>query len=669
MADKSKHDHEQTKDLLSNSIFLTYQEAFVSLVPYLFVSSIIVVVAYVWRFFEIDFLGYDAGSIEVAVAALADFFPIALMMAITVRFARRYEISYVLALLVASAVLVSVNETVDDQGSNFFVTAETSFLVLFIPIAAVTLLNLWGRRTETVRSSSGAIKVALHSVPPFVAVTAVLYAGCIALIEISNWLIPDGFEIWSVFGPETLIYVRITIEHLLWFVGLHGSNLMNIALGVETLSLHSFGELSLKQIYDVFIIYGGSGATMGLVLSAILVARHSSVRHISLISLPFTLFNINELVIYGLPVIFNRYLAVPFVFVPLLNAAIIVHLLPGFALTVSDASVPWITPVFVNAYLMFDGDLSAVALQFAMLALNTLIYLPFVRRYAQVQSVRYQADTLRRKLALASPLATRENLAAHRAERSIIKANEQVDKAIRLIERSELLMHYQPVVDIEAGRCDRFEALLRIRTPDGRISGPYFLGLLEGAGMAQLIDEWVCREVEKDLKAWNEAGFFPKIHVNLHPDTLNNLTAIERIQDILKQKNVSFEVVERGFRAAGHHGEAIGRLKEAGFTVSIDDFGSGYSSFGELCCLPFDSLKLDKSLIDLLDEPKGAAIVEHISAMCRDLGVDCVAEGVEHERQVKRLRDLRVCFVQGFYFSKALPVADVPAYRPRGESV
>lgn len=643
---------------------MAYKEAFISLVPYLFTSSLCLLLAQAWEPLGLSERLFSDESINFVASALNDFFPVALMFAIALRFARRFDVSYSLTVLCSVTVLLSVS-VIDVQELHYlFGIPGNTFLVLIIPPMVVSLFNLWGKKSDAVRSSSGGVRVTLRSVIPFTLISIVLVNICVLILWGSSRLFELSLGYWPELDKQTIFYIRVAAEHVLWFFGLHGANVLYVIEGGEVLELNWSYGLSHKEIFDVFVIFGGSGATLGLVLVLLGFSRDRHMRRTAQLALPFSLFNINELVIYGLPIIFNRYLLLPFVGVPLLNSAIAFKVLPLLHLIPVNIQIPWSTPIFFNSYILYGGDWRPVLLQLVLLIINALIYLPFARRYSHIQSVSYQTSRLGDRLGISAPLATRENLASYQAEQSIIQANEEVARTVRLLEHSELLVYYQPVVDIEQGVCRRFEALLRLKKADGSIVGPYFLEHLEHAGMAPLIDLWVSRQVKMDLQSWHKLGFNPKINVNLHPDSLGLPKAVEKIIETFQGEVVALEVIERGLNRQGYTRDAVNRFKECGFKISIDDFGSGYSSFDELCHLPFDSLKLDKSLIDLLSEDKASVIIQQIAALCRELDVECVAEGVEQAWQVERLRASGVRLIQGFYFSKPLPFHEVADYEP-----
>jgi len=453
---------------------------------------------------------------------------------------------------------------------------------------------------------------------------------------------------------------------LFWFFGIHGSHLLDL-LSSDNYLYDSFiiKNLSYKELYDLFIVFGGSGSGLSLIISIFIAGKDKHSRTIAKLALPFVTFNVNEILIFGLPIVLNRHLLIPFILVPLVNLIIAMNVISFLPISFSDQSVSWITPIFINTYILTDGNLFALGLQFLLVVLGVLIYVPFIRKYSLSQMISHQRNNLINNLDVSISLQKEEGIKANKAQIAIIESNKEVDQIINLLQSNNLFVYYQPKVDIKNIKCTNFEALLRIKTKEGNVVGPYFLEHLELAGLASIIDIWVCNEVKRHLVLWYNNGFKPMISINLHPDTLSDFPSIEKIGFSLKDYNVEFEIIERCLLSGGHAKKSILLLKKLGFKISIDDFGTGYSSLQTLNMLPIDSLKLDKSLIDVIDSEKGHIICKYISRMSKDLGFDCVAEGVETKKQLELINTLDFQYVQGFYFSKAIPVDDVINYIPR----
>jgi len=223
-----------------------------------------------------------------------------------------------------------------------------------------------------------------------------------------------------------------------------------------------------------------------------------------------------------------------------------------------------------------------------------------------------------------------------------------------MIHKSELLLYYQPKINIRNKTCDNLEALLRIKLTNGEISDPYFLKYLEDDDLIKIIDFWVVKEVKRQIDIWKKDDFEPIVSMNLHPTTLGDNKIITDIIKIFKYDNVQFEIIEKSFlnEKAKEH---IDLLHDSGCQLAIDDFGVGYTSLSTLYETPISIVKFDKSLIDLIDKENPFKVCSDMANLCCDLGFDLVAEGVETKVQLDIIKRTKIKYVQGFYFSDAKP--------------
>ena len=456
----------------------------------------------------------------------------------------------------------------------------------------------------------------------------------------------------SLSGEAVLLFRTLLVGYLFWF-GLHGTHIYDALFGVDHYLYPLFPGLTLNQFYNIFVVYGGVGATLSLIIAILIGSKDQHAQRIARLALPFSLFNINEVLVYGLPIVFNRKLLLPFLLVPLVNSILAYAFLSVFKIPMTDIDISWITPLFINSYLLTQGSLAALALQALLLGLGALIYLPFIRGYTLEQSGSYQSARLSEELNVPILPKSEQDIETQKTQRSIIRENEDTDKAINLLETATLMVYYQPKVNIRQGVCRQFEALLRIRMPDGEVKGPFFLPPLEKAGLEPIIDLWVCQQVNTHLRAWKTTPL-PEISINLHPDTLARADVIGKIIAIHRGNSIGFEVIERGLLDNASSLDNIKKLKASGFKILIDDFGTGAASMENLCHIPVDTLKIDKSLADLILTKKGYIVCKNIVTLCQDMNLDCVIEGIESEAQMQAAARLGIPIIQGFFFSQAI---------------
>ncbi|MGO9901708.1 MAG: EAL domain-containing protein [Solirubrobacteraceae bacterium] len=227
------------------------------------------------------------------------------------------------------------------------------------------------------------------------------------------------------------------------------------------------------------------------------------------------------------------------------------------------------------------------------------------------------------------------------------------------IERQQLELHYQPMVDLANQRIVGLEALLRWRRPDhGMIAPDQFIAIAEETGLIVPIGSWVLDSVCKQLGRWPEQI---RISANLSalqitPPLVSEITRLLQTHSVAPDRLV-LEITESLVLDPAIK-PIVSQLRALGVLLALDDFGSGYSSLGSLQRFPFDLLKLDRTLIDSLTEPNGAAVVQAAVELGRALGVEVVAEGIETKTQLAILRQVRCPHGQGYLFAKPLPLPD-----------
>jgi len=238
----------------------------------------------------------------------------------------------------------------------------------------------------------------------------------------------------------------------------------------------------------------------------------------------------------------------------------------------------------------------------------------------------------------------------------------------RALEREELVLHYQPVVDPTSGAIQSVEALVRWLHPEDGLRGPgNFIGLAEETGLIVPLGEWVLRTACKECKSWQAPGLAPvRVSVNVSARQFRHAGFVEAVESACKDADLdpsllTLEVTESlAMEQSGSTIEMLNELKQLGVAISIDDFGTGYSSLSYLKRLPIDILKIDRSFVkDLPGDTDDSVIAKLIISVAHGLRLTVVAEGVETAAQLAFLLPEQCDFVQGYLFSRPVPAPDL----------
>ncbi|UOK59374.1 bifunctional diguanylate cyclase/phosphodiesterase [Metabacillus hrfriensis] len=235
------------------------------------------------------------------------------------------------------------------------------------------------------------------------------------------------------------------------------------------------------------------------------------------------------------------------------------------------------------------------------------------------------------------------------------------------LENNEFSLFYQPQVDLNTNETKSFEALLRW-THEGMGSVPptAFISVAEESGLMIPIGEWIIEEVCKQLAEWSLNGNSRvKVAINLSSKQFQQYYLADMIRSLfqtyqIQPHQIEFEITEGALQNPHEAMETIRRLKSLGVSISIDDFGKGFSSLRYLKTFPIDTLKIDQSFIkNVITDEKDAAIITSIVHLAESLSLEVVAEGIETQEQYAYLKALNCQKGQGYFFSKPLPPDEI----------
>ncbi len=238
-----------------------------------------------------------------------------------------------------------------------------------------------------------------------------------------------------------------------------------------------------------------------------------------------------------------------------------------------------------------------------------------------------------------------------------------LEQALRkAIDRSELVLHYQPIVSMTSGTIVGAEALVRWQHPElGLLPPDRFIPLAEDTGLISPLGEWVLKDACRQASTWAGHGANIELKVNISARQFRDRRLADVVSRLLQEHGLAPARLELEITESAIMGDAessddnLGSLKALGVKLSVDDFGTGYSSLSYLRRLPLDTLKIDRTFVrDLIENGRDQAIARTIVSLGQNLGLRVVAEGVERPDQADLLRVFGCDLAQGYYFSRPL---------------
>jgi lactose/cellobiose-specific phosphotransferase system IIC component len=482
-----------------------------------------------------------------------------------------------------------------------------------------------------------------------------------------------------------IVYVLIT--HVCWFFGLHGTNVLDpLTHGIfEAATQTNLAALAqglppphiiTKSFLDTFVFMGGAGTSICLLLAILIASRNHGSRRMAKISIAPGLFNINEIVLFGLPVVLNPVFLVPFLLVPLMLTLVSFLAIRLGVVPLPMVAPDWTTPPILGGMLATQS-MAGSLLQIFNLILGTLIYLPFVKISDRLKNER-------QKVAQQKLLEIACNNTVGPSGKKCLDRDDEVGALARILahelERAMetgkgLYLEYQPQVDGRTGRVIGAEGLVRWRHPVfGLVPAPVIIAISEDGEFIRHLGLWVLNEACAERARWHEAGLAPnfKSSVNLSARQLDDESLPEKMAQCrndyhLSTPMVGIEVTESvALDPDAMHNRILNRLHDLGFAISIDDFGMGHSSLVYLKYFPVNVLKIDKVLSkDVVTSKISTEVIGTIVELCRALKIKVVAEFVENQEQIDCLHALGCHLFQGYFYSPPLSGDDMLAYALR----
>ncbi len=475
--------------------------------------------------------------------------------------------------------------------------------------------------------------------------------------------IPDGFFKGFFF---------VLLSSVLWFFGIHGSDTLETVmqtyfapgLDANQAAVAAGGIPNVvltKEFFDCFVLMGGCGATICLLIAILIFSRNRARRGLGYTATFPMIFNINELMVFGLPIIFNPIMLIPFLTVPLVCYSASYIAISSGLVPMITGEVAWTTPIILGG-ISATGSFAGALLQVFNVGIGVLIYLPFVKLLD-----RQSEESLKNNYAEFMGYF-RANEASLAGVKLTALGNMYGDFAKSLCAdikhgiQNAIVLAYQPQYNYE-GKCVGVEALLRYKHYlHGMIYPPLVIKLAEESDFLPTLEESVFLQVLKDKeKIFERFGRDIKISVNVTGTSVVTPRFLQFCRGLyesgkLKDVQLCVEVTEQA--ALSFNEESISNLKSIrgmGLSLAIDDFSMGQTSINYLKDNLFDEIKLDGSLVKGLSTHKNCReIISSITRLATSLNLWVLAEYVETEEQKETLHEIGCNCYQGYLYSPAV---------------
>ena len=459
----------------------------------------------------------------------------------------------------------------------------------------------------------------------------------------------------TYFGGLLVLFV----ESFLWFFGIHGANVLDPLLTDPT-GAFAGGGLVSKSFFDTYALMGGCGTALCFCIALFLFSKDRKKRKVCRLGGVPLLFNINEIIVFGIPVVFNPVYLIPFLFTPAVTFTIAYLATTLGIVPPVSAAVQWTTPVPMSGYLA-TGSMAGSLLQLFLLAVGVGIYTPFVlldNRWAKRGEARFAdalTDICKKCEAQNLPYSVpAENTMLHAYEDTL------AERLYKQIKNGTLPVNYQP--QVEGGRVVAAEALLRFRGGGERcLYPPLVVAVAKSHGLFDAMSRAIASRALFDLREMQRTRPDFRIAVNftfdlLADDAFRAWLIAETERYGITPNTFGAEITEDAVLTDDETcARVFEELKAGGIEILMDDFSMGHTSISLLRKNYFDYVKVDGHLVRDLENERCRSIVASIVRLGKTLNFRVIAEYVETEAQRAELSRMGCKIYQGYLYYRDMP--------------
>lgn len=460
---------------------------------------------------------------------------------------------------------------------------------------------------------------------------------------------------------------------VMWFLGIYGDDVLEDVSGkifssgiAKNIELIAEGkqptEILSKTFFRHFVLVGGCGTAICLLVAVAIFSKRKINRNLSKIATVPMLFNVDEIMVFGYPIIYNPYLLAPFLVTPVVAYCISYFAMKFGFVPMIIRDVEWTTPIILSGY-KATGSMCGAILQIVIVVVGVIIYMPFVKMYDK--------SKMRSEAARMNELTNILKKAENDNEEINILEVPGVPGALakclaadikNALEDRDIRLFYQLQYDNDF-KCIGAETLLRYNHPiHGYIYPPLIIKIAEEAGILSKLERYLFEEAAYDyqfITGLTDKSY--KISVNVTISTILEPSFIEFLENLKKEFNIKdnemcIEITEQmAIKSDSEFEKALNQVKNLGFMIAIDDFSMGSTSIKYLQKNQFDIVKLDGSIVkEMMTNERSREIISSIVYLAKSLNFKVLAEYVETEEQMQALKEIGCDYYQGYHFSKAV---------------
>lgn len=643
--------------LMASKIFRVFLISSVAVVPVAAIRGLIITLAVVSDYAGLSNITMVLSKLQMF---LIDIIPFLMSVFFSLSWSKIGKKNQVLYIIFTMLTLIIVNGMIT-SGKEFFVGINP-VLAVAISLYACLVMDKLTSFLEEKKNQAIA-----HASTFLFIIVSVLLAGWGGK-QIVLFLSPAIHRFCETLYPKDYLHGLLYefVRDIFWVMGIHGHyfflEIDNELLRqtFNNIAAWKKGAADLNVIsntfYDVWVASGGAGCTLSLVL-CMLFRKAQGYRNLLKTTLPLSLLNMNEPLIFGLPVILNPVMMIPFLLTPVVAfsiayAATVMNIVPHISHVVG-----WSTPPLLNAWLATGNSGAAILLHIVIIAVGMAIYYPFF--------ILIENQTRINPTNVLSAVALRtsgEGSNKHIQEMDKhLTARRNVNK---LQKNGFFTVYFQPQISLKNNEIIGAEVLLRHKSYSGVITPPFFLDDYELLGLMPDIDYWVLERSLRYLREESDAirGKTLSLAINISPQTLMDDKLIPFLDRLLSEPipdglTLELEITESQLlQDPVKVNQVITELKARGIKIALDDFGSGYATLSYLELYSLDKIKLDRTLLMALKQSNGPDFLLNTIELCRINNNCLLAEGVETPDELAFLKRAGVEQVQGYLFHRPMPV-------------